>query len=262
MTKADFVKRELAVFTDGWHAWYLLALHDVKGRYRRSVIGPFWITLTSLLFITGLGLVYSRLLNLSLKDYLPFLACGIIAWTFILTFINEGASTIINSGHIIKQVSMPILTHVMRVAFRNLLIFLHSWVILIPLLMWYGYLTLYGLACSVIGILLVLFVLTPLAALLAVLCARYRDVLPMITSAMQLMFFITPVMWHPDQLAGLSGVIHFNPFVYLIDLIREPMLNGEFPLRSAGLVLSMGVVLWAAAFAVLFVNRKKIPYWL
>ncbi len=262
MTKAEFLKREMATFGEGWHAWYLLALHDVKGRYRRSIIGPFWLTLTSLLFVIGLGLVYSRLLNLDLKEYLPFLACGIIAWTFIITFVNEGASSIINSGHIIKQINMPILTHVMRVAFRNVLIFLHSWIILIPLLMWYGYLTVYGLLCSIIGIVLVVFVLTPLAALLGVTCARYRDVLPMIASAMQLLFFVTPVMWHPQQLAGLSAVIHYNPFVYLIDLIREPMLNGYFPLASAGLVFVMGVVLWAGALTTLFLNRKKIPYWL
>jgi len=141
-----------------------------------------------------LELVHSKLLNLDLKEYLPFLACGIIAWTFIVTFVNECASAIINSGHIIKQISMPILTHIMRLAFRNLLIFLHSGVILIPLLMWYGYLTLYGLLTSVIGIALVMFVLTPLAALLAVTCARYRDVVPMIASGMQLLFFVTPVM--------------------------------------------------------------------
>ncbi|WP_296188671.1 ABC transporter permease [Pseudomonas sp. UBA1879] len=259
---ADFLKRELGTFIEGWHAWYLLALHDVKGRYRRSVIGPFWITLTSLFFVGGLGLVYSRLLNLDLKEYLPFLACGIIAWTFILTFINEGASAIINSGHIIKQISMPVLTHIMRVAFRNTLIFLHSWIILIPLLMWYGYLTWFGLLCSILGIALVVFTLTPFATLLAVICARYRDVLPMVASALQLLFFVTPVMWHPSQLAGLSEVICYNPFVYFIDLIREPMLNGVFPAASAGLVFAMGVVLWIAALATLFINRKHIPYWI
>ena len=259
---ADFLKKELGTFIEGWHAWYLLALHDVKGRYRRSVIGPFWITLTSLFFVGGLGLVYSRLLNLDLKEYLPFLACGIIAWTFILTFINEGASAIINSGHIIKQISMPVLTHIMRVAFRNTLIFLHSWIILIPLLMWYGYLTWFGLLCSILGIALVVFTLTPFATLLAVICARYRDVLPMVASALQLLFFVTPVMWHPSQLAGLSEVIRYNPFVYFIDLIREPMLNGVFPAASAGLVFAMGVVLWIAALATLFINRKHIPYWI
>lgn len=261
MTIKGFLKREFSALSDGWHAWYLLALHDIKGRYRRSIIGPFWITLTSLLFIGGLGLVYSRLLNLDLKEYLPFLACGIVVWTFILTFINEGASAIINSAHIIKQISMPILTHIFRVAFRNTLIFLHSWIILIPLLMWYGYLTWFGLLCSILGIVLVVFALTPFAALLAVICARYRDVLPMVTSAMQLLFFITPVMWHPAQLAGLSEVIRYNPFVYLIDLVREPMLNGLFPAASAGLVMAMGTALWGIALSMLFLNRKHIPYW-
>lgn len=262
MTVANFLRKELHSLNNSWYTWYLLALHDVKGRYRRSIIGPFWITLSSFLFVGGLGLVYSRLLNLDLHEYLPYLACGIIVWTFILTFITDGAGALINSAHIIKQVRLPLLTHIMRATVRNTLIFLHSWVILIPLLMWYGYLTLYGLLWSILGIILVIFALIPLTLLCAILCARYRDVQPIIASAMQLMFFITPVMWHPQQLAGLSSVIQYNPFVYLIDLVREPMLNGVFPLTCAGLVLAMGLVLWAAALAALSTQHKQIPYWL
>ncbi|WP_110946490.1 ABC transporter permease [Pseudomonas bohemica] len=258
----DFLYRELTTFRGGWHAWYLLALQDVKGRYRRSVIGPFWITLTSMFFVLGLGLVYSRLLNLDLKEYLPFLACGIIVWTFIVTLVTEGASAIIGSGHIIKQVNMPIFVHLMRVVFRNIIIFLHSYIILVPLLMWYGYLTLYGFAVSVLGIGMIVFSLTPLVALLAILCARYRDVLPMISSGMQLLFFVTPVMWHPNQVAGLESVIKYNFFVYLIDLVRKPMLNGYWPMNSAILVAVIGVALWICAFFALYLNRKNIPYWL
>ncbi|MHC5197081.1 ABC transporter permease [Pseudomonas frederiksbergensis] len=262
MNVLEFFLKELTVFRGGWHAWFLLSLQDVKGRYRRSVIGPFWITLTSIFFVMGLGLVYSRLLNLDLKEYLPFLACGIIVWTFILGFINEGANAIIGSGHIIKQINMPFLTHVMRVVFRSVIIFLHSWVVLVPLLMWYGYLSIYGLLCSIVGICLIVFALTPLVTLLAVICARYRDVLPMISSGMQLLFFVTPVMWHPNQLAGLSMVIKYNIFVYFIDLVREPMLNGYFPLMSAIVVFVFGAALWGLSFSALFLNRKKIPYWL
>jgi ABC-type polysaccharide/polyol phosphate export permease len=262
MNMLEFFFRELSVFRGGWHAWFLLSLQDVKGRYRRSVIGPFWITLTTIFFVMGLGLVYSRLLNLNLKEYLPFLACGIIVWTFILGFINEGANSIIGAGHIIKQINMPFLVHVMRVVFRNVIIFLHSWVILVPLLMWYGYLTPYGLFCSVVGICLIVFALTPFVTLLAVVCARYRDVLPMISSGMQLLFFVTPVMWHPDQLAGLNLVIKYNIFVYFIDLVREPMLNGYFPLKSAIVVSVFGALLWIVSFLTLFLNRKKISYWL
>lgn len=262
MRLSEFLSRELTTFKEGRHAWYLLALQDVKGRYRRSVIGPFWITLTSIFFVLGLGLVYSRLLNLNLKEYLPFLACGIIVWTFIVTFVTEGSNAIINSGHIIKQVNMPIMIHLMRVVFRNVIIFLHSWVILIPLLMWYGYLTLKGLIGSIVGIGLIVYTLTPMITLLALLCARYRDVLPMIASGMQLLFFVTPVMWHPSQLAGLDLVIKYNIFVYLIDLVREPMLNSVFPVSSALLVVLIGSALWAAASLALFANRKNIPYWL
>jgi len=262
VTKWGFLCRELSVLTSGWHTWVLLALQDVKSRYRRSVLGPFWLTLTSVFYVAGLGIVYSRLLNLDLKEYLPFLATGIIVWTFVIGFINEGANAIIGSGHIIKQISLPYMAHIMRVVFRNFIIFLHSWVILVPLLIWYGYLTVYGLFVSVFGVFLDLYALTPFVIVLALLCARYRDVLPMISSGMQLLFFVTPVMWHPNQVSGLDLVIKYNIFNYFIEVVREPMLNGYFPLSSALVVFVFGAISWVVAFFALYFSRKKIPYWL
>ncbi|WP_186005920.1 ABC transporter permease [Pseudomonas congelans] len=262
MNLIDFFLRELNVFFGGRYTWSLLSLQDVKSRYRRSVIGPFWITLTSIFFVAGLGTVYSRLLGLNLQEYLPYLATGIIVWTFITSLISEGANSLISAAGIIKQINLPYMTHVVRIVFRNFIVFLHSWIILIPLLMWYGYLTVYGFFVSIFGVLLVLFSLTPLVTLLAVLCARYRDVVPMIASGLQLLFFVTPVMWHAEQLSGLEVVIKYNIFNYFIDVVREPMLKGYFPLHSAEIVFFFGAVCWVAAFLAVFVNRKKIPYWL
>lgn len=256
-----FFYRELAIFGSAWHTWYFLAFHDVKSKYRRSVLGPFWMTLTSLFFIIGLGFVYSKLLHVDIKEYLPYLACGFIAWTYITSFVNEGANTFINSGHIIKQLNMPFMAHIMRVAFRNLVIFLHSWVILIPLMLWYDSLTISGFLFSIVGILLVTFALIPMATLLSVICVRYRDVAIMVASGMQLLFFVTPVMWQAHQLTEISLVLKLNLFGYLIDLVREPMLTGHFPVISATVVLCTGVALWLAAFFALFLNRKHIPYW-
>lgn len=262
MNLAEFFFREINVFVGGRHTWALLSLQDIKSRYRRSVIGPFWITLTSIFFVAGLGIVYARLLGLNLKEYLPYLATGIIVWTFLTTLISEGANSLIGAGHIIKQIQLPYMTHVMRIVCRNFIVFLHSWVILIPLLIWYGSLTVYGFFVAIFGIFLSLFALTPLVTILAVLCARYRDVVPMIGSGLQLLFFVTPVMWHPEQLGGLTVVIRYNIFSYFIDLVREPMLNGYFPLHSAEIVFVFGILCWGIAFLALFLNRKKIPYWL
>lgn len=257
-----FFRRELNVFLGGWHTWVLLALQDVKSRYRRSVIGPFWITLTSIFYVAGLGLVYSRLFHLELREYLPYLSVGIITWTFIITLVTEGSNSIISAGHIIKQVNLPLTTHVLRIVFRNLIIFLHSYIILIPLLMWYGYLTLSGTIYSLVGIFVIMFALTPMAIALSILCARYRDVVPMVASVMQLLFFITPVMWHPNQIADLSIIIKYNVFNYLIDVVRAPMLLGSFPADSILVVVLTGSVFWVLALLALYSNRKNIPYWL
>lgn len=258
----EFLKFELAVLFRGRHTWTLLSMQDVKSRYRRSIIGPFWITLTSLVYVAGLGLVYSRLFNLELKDYLPFLSAGIIVWTFIVSLITEGSSAVINSGHIIKQIKLPLFTHVLRVVLRNFVVFLHSFIILVPLMYWYGFLTWTGVFASLLGVGVLLYAVTPMVAILAVICARYRDILPMVSSIMQLLFFITPVMWHPAQIQDLNVVIKYNFFNYLVALVRDPILNGVVPLTSILIAIVAGTVMWCIAFSVIFFNRNKIAYWL
>lgn len=262
MNSGSTLRREISAFFKLSYVWKLLSIQDVKARYKRSVLGPFWYTITTILFVAGLGLVYSRLFKLNLVEYLPYLSVGIIVWTFIITLLNEGANSIIGAGHIIKQISMPLYVHVLRVVFRNFVIFMHSWVVLIPLLIWYKTLTVAGLIFSIFGLLALLYCLTPLVLLLALLCARYRDFLPMVSSALQLLFFITPVMWQPHQLEDLARVIQFNPFYYLIAVVREPMLNDYFPSGAMVYTLCLGSFLWISSFIALSVNYKRIAYWL
>ncbi|MCY0387549.1 ABC transporter permease [Robbsia sp. Bb-Pol-6] len=253
---------ELQAFTNHRYLWLHYAYQDIKQRYRRSIVGPFWITISTAIFVTALSQVYSRLFKISLNGYFPYLAAGLIIWTFITTALNEAANSLISVENVIKQVRIPFTSHIMRSLYRNFLIFLHSWVVLFPVLYLFGTLNVSGIIYSFLGMAILLLTLFPLSMLLAISCLRYRDILPMVSALLQLLFFVTPVMWRVEQVPSLLKYMAWNPFYYMISMVRDPLLSDHFPVSSFVVTASIGAVAWLFAIVILMRTYKKIAYWL
>ena len=98
-----------------YHLWGLLAWQDIRQRYRRSTIGPFWLTISMGALVGGLGMLYAGLFRLQIADYLPFVAAGFVLWGFVSGVINEGCTAFIDAAAIIKQMRLPLSVHVFRV---------------------------------------------------------------------------------------------------------------------------------------------------
>ena len=78
--------------------WLTLGWHDIRQRYRRSVAGPFWITISMAMMIAGIGYLSSGILNQRIDDYLPYLAAGIIVFGRIQSLVNEGCNVFIETS--------------------------------------------------------------------------------------------------------------------------------------------------------------------
>ena len=76
-----------------WDMWGRLGWREVKRRYRRTVVGPFWTTLSLAIFVVVLGVVWSRLWNQDPKTYLPYLTSGMLTWVMFSSFCTEGSAT-------------------------------------------------------------------------------------------------------------------------------------------------------------------------
>src|SRR5271170_5190178 len=81
--------------------WTRLAYQDIKERYRGSVLGPFWVTLTNLIMIAAMGSIYSELFNAQVETYVPYIMTGILIWQYISGLINEGCFTFTNAREVI-----------------------------------------------------------------------------------------------------------------------------------------------------------------
>jgi ABC-type polysaccharide/polyol phosphate export systems, permease component len=246
-----------------WRLWSKLGWHDIRKRYRRSVLGPFWLTLSMAVMVASLGLIYGTLFRLDLENYLPFLAIGLATWTFIASFLNEGCTSFIDLEPLIKNVRIPMSLHILRVLWRNLIIYVHNIVIFAGVAVIFGiWPGVGGILLAVAGLGLLLVNAGWIMLLCGIICTRFRDVPPIVASVIQLLFFVTPVMWKPELLGDRRYLMALNPLYHLIEAIRAPLL-GQLPgWENWAVGLLLAVAGWAFTFAVFARFRKRIAYWL
>lgn len=248
-----------------WRLWLTLAYHDIRLRYRRSILGPLWLTVSMAISLYSMGYLYSHLFHVELQQYYPYLVSGMLGWTLISTLVVEYTDGFVSYQSLIYQLKLPYTLHIHRIAARNMIIFCHNLLILIPIYVIFhkdAQLNSYTLLI-IPGLMLVYFNAISFGTVLALVGARYRDMSQFIKSIIQVIFFITPVMWKPDMLTGKKHlIVDWNPFYSILELIRAPLL-GEVPsfdnVRTSLVITLVGFIMWYG----LFVRyRSRIVYWL
>jgi ABC-2 type transport system permease protein/lipopolysaccharide transport system permease protein len=242
--------------------WTTLAQQDVKLRYRGSILGPFWQTLTTAVMIGGMGLIYAELFHTELYDYLPMLAVGLIFWMFVAGMITEGCGTFVGVQCIIQQVRLPFSLHAYRLVYRNLLLLAHNFVIIpIVLLIFPHPISWFRLIELVPGLILIIVTGLWVSVLLGMISARFRDVPPIVASIVQVVFFMTPVMWPSEALGRNAWWAQLNPLFAAIDVLRGPLLGQPTASYSWIILVTMTVVGCFAAFAFFARFRSRIAFW-
>lgn len=244
------------------HLWMALGTLDIKQRYKRSVIGPFWITLNLAILILGIGLIYGNVLHTLHSSYIPYVAVGIIVWTFISTTIIEGASIFIVEGSLIKGATLSKIIYIFRGIWRNLWILGHNLLILLPIFFIYHLFPGVGILGAIVGLFLVTLLLAALSLLLAVIGARYRDIPPAVAGLTQLFFFGTPIIWEAKTLSAHQWIITYNPLFHVIETVRAPLLEGTIPLASFAVTAVLTLLAAGLSLVAYSGARNKIVFWL
>jgi len=255
---------DIAAAQKRWRLIGMLGYRDLKHRYRRSLLGPFWLSVSTAILIAVISLVFGSVLDVPMSEYVPFVATGIILWQFITGTITESCGSFVSSDQLIKQSPVPMFVYVEKELWKNLLVLAHN-VVILPLAFFiFGKSISAAALLAVPGFLLLLANLTWMSLLLAVLATRYRDLPQTVTSILPTMMFITPIIWLPSMMPGRLGAAFtsYNPATRLIDLVREPLL-GHAPSPTTWIVcLAMAVVGWAVALYIFGRGRRRIVYWL
>lgn len=239
-----------------------MAWQDIKQRYRRSAMGPFWITISTGIMLSAMGPLYGKLFNQEVGPYFQYVTVSFVIWMLISAFINESCTTFISAENTIKNVKMPLSTHLLRLLTKNLMMFGHNLIFVIAVLYFFPPERVAVMVFGLIGLFLVLVNLFWMGLILAVVCTRYRDTTQIIASLMQVAFFMTPIMWKVDMLGSHRYVAEWNILYHLIEVVRAPLL-GHAPSPLSWLVVSLTAVAGSMAAFVLFSRfRARIAYWL
>jgi lipopolysaccharide transport system permease protein len=242
--------------------WLGLAWLDLKLRYRRTLVGPFWLPLSSVVTIAIMGFVYSRLFHMVLADYFPYLACGLALWSLISSFINDAPSVFISAAHVAHQTPLPFSLYVLRRVANAVIQFAHTsvsfWVVAICFHVPFGI----GTLMAVPGLLMLSVFGFWITLALGTICLRYRDLAQVIAVATQLMFLVTPIFWQVEQLSDQQWLAAYNPIFHLLQICRAPLLGQPVPWDSWSAALLINAAGCLFAFAVFARCRRRLAYWM
>jgi len=245
-----------------WRVWGRWAWLDVKQRYRRSVIGPLWTTISIGVTVVGIGSVFSILWGVKVAALMPHLATGLILWTFLTSVVVEGTGVFANNADVIKSINLPLSIHVFRFIGNICILFAHNAIIYVFVVFIFDVPVGWSLLLVIPGLILYLLNALWVVLVLGVVCARYRDIPQVIQNIMVLLFFITPIFWFAESLGSAQAIVNYNVMAHFVDMVRLPLLGGR-PVPETWMVVGAVTVCgWAFALPFYEHKRRGTPNWL
>ena len=245
-----------------WTLWSRLGWAEVRRRYRRTVVGPFWSSLSLAVFVLTMGLLYSALWKISPATYLPFLSSGMICWVLVSALMTEGCVAFIGNSSLITQLPFNLATLACAVVWRNVIVLFHNLAVYIVIALVVGVDVNLNTLLVIPGLLLLAVNGLWVCMILGLLCARYRDIQQVVTSLLQVSLFLTPIFWAQDQLGGRGHILAaVNPLFHLVEVVRAPLLGKAPELLTYGFLLGLALVGWTITLAVFRRHRHYIAFW-
>ena len=245
--------------------WLYSAWVEVLLGYRSTLLGPLWSVIGTAFFVFVIGALFKTMMGAKGDLYIVHLAVGYVLWQYL-------SKTIVQSTKFFQSNSSGILDGiatytdvVLKESLKNLITLVHNCLIVLIAFMYIGVLPSFTSFIILLTVPLVLAVVFFVSMTLAIIGARYPDLVEILSAVMRLMFFITPILWVPGE--GSRGVLfdavlYFNPFYYLIEIIRGPLVYGKMPyfeIAVVGVALLLG---WLVASLLYARTKSVIALWL
>lgn len=238
-----------------------MAVRAFNNRYKGAVVGAFWLTITTAMTASGLGVLYGKLLGAPLAEQLPYVTTGIICWALISAYATGGCDVFVGASNIFKEFPLPLSLFAYRLALQQLIHTGYRSIVLLVIFWIFPSAIAPTAPLAIVGFLLILWIGFWMSFALGVVNARYRDFGQMVSAAMMFFFFMTPIFWKGDRLGELSFIVNYNPFYHFINTVRGPLLG--LPGYDISFAVTCAAALIAPLIAFGFYGRfsHRLPYW-
>ena len=241
---------------------FQLAKLDIKERYIRSIIGPFWITISMLLTIICLGVVFNFLFKQSLADFFPYLGIGLIFWSYINSTILEACKIGQENRGNFKNYNINYDFYIAKHVFKQTFVLFHHLIIILLIMLWFNIKVgpkVILIAISLISSSVLLFYLSKIVFYLS---TRFNDLEQIIMSLLTFSFYLTPIIWKKKFLSEYQYLVDYNPFYHIIHIFRSLLLNEPMYLKSLVIVIAMILVLILVSKIVEMKLKKQLIFWI
>lgn len=234
---------------------------DTKARYRRSVLGPFWIVLGTAIGVAGLGYLWSAILGVDHATLVPSLTMGLVIWQLLSGVVIESTVTFSRYAQIIRNIQTPFTIFPLQLVVRHMINFAHNLIVVLVVMALYvrDYSWIQFLFFP--NLLLVFINLLWMGTLIAVLGARFRDLELLIGAVMPMLFFLSPVIYRPENLQMQGWLLLVNPFAYFIEAIRDPLIGMVPGWHIYAGLLGMTIIGWTITLWLLSSRHSRIAFW-
>lgn len=240
---------------------FYMAWSDIRARYKRSILGPLWITLSTAIGVVGLGFIWSELFKMNRSEFIPLLTIGLILWQFMSACIIESTSVFGKQANIIRNLNLPIALHPAQLVLRHVINLAHNVPLFIIVALILGRTFNLHTFMVIPGLLLVIANLFWISMMLGTLGARFRDLEYLISMIMPLLMFLSPVMYRSSSLPTIGRFMWLNPLADMIEIVRYPLLGEATPLSVY--VFNIGMLLVGGILTMILFNakRNRIAFW-
>jgi ABC-type polysaccharide/polyol phosphate export permease len=231
-------------------------------RYRRTLLGYLWTLINPLLMMSVMAVVFSTLFKADLKTFAVFLFAGMIPWNFFSSVVTQSGTAFINNESLIKKIYLPKAIFPLSIAFALLVDSLLSFAALFLIILALGGSLSWSLLFLPVSFALLFLFAMGFGLIMSVATVFFRDLQHVILIAMQGLFFLTPILYKHDALAGkVAWLVGLNPVTPFIALFRVPLIDATLP--SAHVLLQAATIAVATMAVGLFVflrQEKKIVF--
>ncbi len=242
--------------------WWRLAWADMNQIYRRSIIGIFWISISFIMFIGVKIFIFGEIAGLDTAMYSLWVTIGYAIWTFITASVTDGCNVFVTSRSWILGTQLSLGTFVAENIMRHLIGFGLVSLVSLALLVFHSWDQSWVTLTIIPGFLILVLNSMWVHIAFGILCTRFRDLLHLVRAIMHVMFFVTPILYLPQQLGPKAFIMDFNPFTHYLAIIREPLVNGAVSSLAWIVVTCITIIGWALALYLVKTRSKNLAFWI
>ena len=238
---------------------YFFVWRDIKIRYKQTALGAMWAIIQPFFTMVIFTVFFGKLAKIPSEGipYPIFYYTALVPWTYFSVALSFSANSLVSNSHLLTKIYFPRLVLPASPTIGGLLDFGIASILLIGLMLFYKVPLSWGLLLWPVIVIPLLFLALGLGMIFASINVKYRDVKYAIPFFIQLMLFLTPIIYPTNIIPGNYRLLMLlNPLAGIIDAFRSSVHPSRH-IEWGVLTLSVAITALVFLIGLLYFKRTE-----